>query len=873
VAKPGNHPNKLSDRAALLVLLFAAFGFWVSIGGDGDPSTSSIDSFTASRTGDVQPHPAPAPDGPLTFSIPESTRPATPAPRVEPTWWQGPTGAVEVAAGEVLFDLHPDVSERALRNDLERLGAVWIAEGAGSGRWRVAFGADVPVDEAASRARMVAGVRSISVNAIVRGASCGAGDLVGPLQWEAPDVGLPPVCPSDSVLDQVSIAILDTGVAYEDWSDASGDYVQASELAGVPFVFPKDFINLDDHANDDHQHGTHLASLIAARGRLRGYAPNPVLMPVKVLDDQMVGTEWSLVEGMHWAIDNGAEVINLSLTFSLNYAPSGALYEAMATADTQGVVVVAAGGNQNTNDRVAYPAAMPSVIAVSAARYEKDDENKISVYSNKGWALDLSSAGGDLNKDKTGDGVPDGLIGQTINPDDPTDVGYWVMAGTSQAAAVVSAQASWLLAEGTHPAEVRTALLVGSGAPKDTAEFTDESGFGFGSSAHFLAMLDGPGIPAIPEAFVNIVVGLEDEGAKTRGVAWVEAVDGTGQPLVGLTMYGRFAGADDTVVSQSTDSDGRARFETSAFPLDSDLDPILLLFSIEAVEVDLTGQLNADYQYAAGVERRFDKYPVVPGGFYRLSEGNASLVGGALDENPEGGVVFAIDAADGGAVCDWFDCGKLDLTYNARSLGGGFSSSTVNVTFNRTYLEAIGGAGFSSSTVNVNYGSPLWFPWGSSDAGEFELVDLDGSGFSSSTVNVMRWDPSLFGSGFSSSTVNVLAYDCKLFGSGFSSSTVNVLSLSSMSWGSGFSSSTVNVIRWDGTFSYGSGFSSSTVNLLGFNSRLYGNGFSSSTVNAFPWSGTIFGASAASVGASAEVVEPLAGYEAYVGAGGVPIAP
>jgi len=44
-------------------------------------------------------------------------------------------------------------------------------------------------------------------------------------------------------------------------------------------------------------------------------------------------------------------------------------------------------------------------------------------------------------------------------------------------------------------------------------------------------------------------------------------------------------------------------------------------------------------------------------------------------------------------------------------------------------------------------------------------------------------------------------------------------------------------------------------------------------VNAFPWSGTIFGASAASVGASAEVVEPLAGYEAYVGAGGVPIAP
>ena len=844
-----NRSRKLSNRAALLALLFGAFAFWFDQTGQPDsvlhegygvaePGPARGAAWTPSNSGE---------QGLLTAPIQVSVAP----PSVEPVWLSGPAGRVEVAAGEVLFRVAPTTDSRRLRADVERLGAVWLGEGQASGLWRASFGADVPVPEVASLMRSVEGVAQVTANPVVRGASCGPGDLVTTLQWEAPDVGLPGVCPDDSPLAQVTIAILDTGVAYEDYSDASGDYAAASELVGVPFVFPKDFVNGDDHANDDHQHGTHLASLIAARGRLRGYAPNAALMPVKVLDSQMVGTEWSLVEGMHWAIDNGAEVINLSLTFSLGYAPSGALYSVMGKADTNGVVVVAAGGNQNASHHVAYPAAMPSAVAVSALRYEKLDENKVSDYSNAGRALDIASAGGDLDRDKNNDGIPDGLIGQTINPDDPTDIGYWAMAGTSQAAAVVSAQVSWLLAEGVHPAEVRTALLVGSGASKDTAEFKDDSGFGFGSTAHFLAMLDGPGVPAMPEVFVNIQVGLKDEGTKSRGVAWVEAVDGSGQPLAGLKMYGRFAGADDKVLDKSTDNDGRAKFESDAFELDSDTDPILLLFSIEAVEVDLRDELDADYKYADGVQRKFDHYPVVPGGFYRLSEGNAGLIGEALLDNPDGGIVFAIDAADGGAVCDWWDCDKLDLTFNARSLGGGFSSSTVNVAFNYPYLQAIGGAGFSSSTVNVNFASPLWFPWGSQADGEFELVDLDGSGFSSSTVNVMRWDSSMFGSGFSSSTVNVLAYDCRLFGSGFSSSTVNVLSLSSLAWGSGFSSSTVNVMRWDGTFSLGgSGFSSSTVNLRGLNTLLYGNGFSSSTVNAFPWTGALMGASDDSVQAS-----------------------
>ena len=109
----------------------------------------------------------------------------------------------------------------------------------------------------------------------------------------------------------------------------------------MPFVAPADFIQNDGHPNDDQQHGTHIASLIASTStQYPGIAPGVTIIPVKVLNAQNAGTEWALVEGIRHAVANGAKVINMSLSFPLGYVPSPALQDALEAASAANVVMV-----------------------------------------------------------------------------------------------------------------------------------------------------------------------------------------------------------------------------------------------------------------------------------------------------------------------------------------------------------------------------------------------------------------------------------------------------------------------------------------------------------------------------------------------------
>ena len=107
-----------------------------------------------------------------------------------------------------------------------------------------------------------------------------------------------------------------------------------------------DFVNGDDQANDDVGHGTHVAGIIAAaldNGQgVAGVCPNCRLMPVKVLNANNIGSWSSLAQGILFAADNGARVINLSLGASVS---SDTLASAIQFALDKGVVVVAAAGN------------------------------------------------------------------------------------------------------------------------------------------------------------------------------------------------------------------------------------------------------------------------------------------------------------------------------------------------------------------------------------------------------------------------------------------------------------------------------------------------------------------------------------------------
>ncbi len=254
---------------------------------------------------------------------------------------------------------------------------------------------------------------------------------------------------------EVTVAVIDTGIAYENYG---WQYQQATDLAQTCFVAGYDFVNNDNHPNDDNGHGTHLAGTIAQstnnNSGVAGIAFNACLMPIKALDRNGVGTYADIMESIYFAADHGAQVINLSLGGS---EPSAALEEALSYAYSKGVVVVAAMGNDAS--RLAnYPAAYNDyVIAVGATRYDET----LAYYSNYGSSLDLVAPGGDLNVDQNGDGHGDGVLQQTFQRNGwRTEWGYYFMHGTSMATPHVVGAAALVLSLGkaSTPDEVRAAL-------------------------------------------------------------------------------------------------------------------------------------------------------------------------------------------------------------------------------------------------------------------------------------------------------------------------------------------------------------------------------------------------------------------------------
>jgi serine protease len=260
----------------------------------------------------------------------------------------------------------------------------------------------------------------------------------------------------------VIVAVLDTGIAYENYSEKNSSgpgigYQKAPDLANTLFVAGYDFVNRDDHPNDDSVsgHGTHIAGIIAQNTLngigTAGVAFDAYLMPVKVLNKNGAGNYANIAEAIIWASDNGAHVINMGFGGT---EPSKVLEEAIAYAYNNGVTLIAAAGNDGVGG-VCYPAAYDDyVIAVGATRYDET----LSYYSNHGASLDLVAPGGDLKVDQNGDTYGDGILQQTYKRlgDGSISWRYSFMEGTSMASAHVSGIAALLIANGnvTSPAQV-----------------------------------------------------------------------------------------------------------------------------------------------------------------------------------------------------------------------------------------------------------------------------------------------------------------------------------------------------------------------------------------------------------------------------------
>ncbi|MFF0076243.1 type VII secretion-associated serine protease mycosin [Streptomyces sp. NPDC005494] len=253
----------------------------------------------------------------------------------------------------------------------------------------------------------------------------------------------------------VTVAVLDTGV--DD---------QHPDLAGQ--VLPgKDLIGFGAGRGDSAWalHGTAMAGIIAGRGNgpgradgVLGVAPEAKILPVRVIlesNDSSRGKAresrgTALADGIRWATDQGADVINLSLGDDSKSAhPEPGEDAAIQYALGKGVAVVASAGNSgDKGDRVSYPAAYPGVIAVAAV----DKYGTHASFSTRRWYATVSAPGVDI---------------VVANPDQH----YYIEWGTSAASAFVSGAVALVRAAhpGLSPAQIKTLLA-------DTARNAPEGG-------------------------------------------------------------------------------------------------------------------------------------------------------------------------------------------------------------------------------------------------------------------------------------------------------------------------------------------------------------------------------------------------------------
>jgi len=229
----------------------------------------------------------------------------------------------------------------------------------------------------------------------------------------------------------VVIAVVDTGV------DATHPDLADRLVPGV------DLVDGGDGTVDPFGHGTHVAGIAAAATGngigVSGGAPDAKIMPVRVLGADGAGDDQVIADGIDWAVEHGADVVNLSLGDSgvlARLSKNGPLNRAIRRADDAGAVVVAAAGNDGAT-RQTYRIGVP-VIVVNAST----PAGTAAEFSNTGDVRAVAAPGTQI--------LSTAPVGPSVLWPDGTD-GYGFLDGTSMAAPLVSAVAALLVAQGLEP--------------------------------------------------------------------------------------------------------------------------------------------------------------------------------------------------------------------------------------------------------------------------------------------------------------------------------------------------------------------------------------------------------------------------------------
>ncbi|MGZ5278863.1 MAG: S8 family serine peptidase, partial [Pseudobdellovibrionaceae bacterium] len=229
------------------------------------------------------------------------------------------------------------------------------------------------------------------------------------------------------------IAVIDTGVDYRHSDLTRMMYRQNGNIVGASFVQ-----NVPDFL-DDHGHGTHVAGLAAAEvnngvGGIGACGVSCSIMPIKVLNAQGSGTLASVANGIFWAVDHGANVLNLSLARSLNFVGMAPVdLEAFRYAMKKNVIVAVAAGNEGAfldmNGPQSWPTMMAALPGVTSVASLDSATGNLSTFSNRNSKYVEIAAPGSTRS--TG-GTYVGLLSTARGG------GYTRMSGTSMAAPIVA---------------------------------------------------------------------------------------------------------------------------------------------------------------------------------------------------------------------------------------------------------------------------------------------------------------------------------------------------------------------------------------------------------------------------------------------------
>lgn len=287
-------------------------------------------------------------------------------------------------------------------------------------------------------------------------------------QWNLAKINMQSAWNTSKGNSSIVVAILDTGVG--PFADIDG-IVNGADTSGLTI---KEDTYHGQYTSENGTHGTAIASLIASNINsigIAGIAPGVSIMPVKVFPSGSTTTGTTqIAAGIIWAVDHGADIINLSLGSNSDVS---VLSDAVNYAISKDVLLVAATGNDSATDFIAYPAAYDGVVAVGST----GQSDAVSYFSNKGSAIDIAAPG------------------EYIYLADFNTGAYSSMFGTSYSAPTVSAVAALVKSEypDYNSSLIKQILYTGT-EDVGTAGWDKSSGYGIINAAKVMDVAANPGL-------------------------------------------------------------------------------------------------------------------------------------------------------------------------------------------------------------------------------------------------------------------------------------------------------------------------------------------------------------------------------------------